>query len=250
MAGPRKPRVGTLATRHAAPRRKAPTMLTVRSTVTMLLGAACAVSAVALAQDAKPERKKGTIVDGTVNVYDYNPKESGTDPDIAGQTAKSSLFRINRDVRFSRNKAPYKTNFGAYLARGGRKSTGAGYYFHLEPGASLVGGGVWMPAPPDLARIRQEIDYCLDEFRGIIESAEFVRQYGGLSDGPDMRLQRIPKGYEADNPAAPYLRYKSVVAMKPLSDELLLSDKALKESIDACKALSPLLKFLNRALSE
>ena len=175
---------------------------------------------------------------------------SSFDPDIAGQTAKSALFRINRDVRFSRNKAPYKTNFGAYLARGGRKSTWAGYYFHLEPGASFVGGGVWMPAPPELAKIRQEIDYCLDEFRGIIESAEFTRQYGGLSDGPDMRLQRIPKGYEADNPAAPYLRYKSFVAMKPLSDELLLSDQALKESIDACKALSPLLKFLNRALSE
>lgn len=107
-----------------------------------------------------------------------------------------------------------------------------------------------MPAPPDLARIRQEIDYCLDEFRGIIDSVEFVRQYGGLSDGPDMRLQRIPKGYEADNPAAAYLRYKSLVAMKPLPDKLLLSDKALQESIDACKALSPLLKFLNRALSE
>jgi uncharacterized protein (TIGR02453 family) len=175
---------------------------------------------------------------------------SSFDPDIAGQTAKSALFRINRDVRFSKNKAPYKTNFGAYLARGGRKSTWAGYYFHLEPGASFVGGGVWMPAPPELARIRQEIDYCLNEFSGIIESAEFTRQYGGLSDGPDMRLQRIPKGYEADNPAAPYLRYKSFVAMKPLSDELLLSDQALKESIDACKALSPLLKFLNRALSE
>ena len=175
---------------------------------------------------------------------------SSFDPDIAGQTAKSALFRINRDVRFSRNKAPYKTNFGASMARGGRKSTAAGYYFHLEPGASFVGGGVWMPAPPDLAKVRQEIDYCLDEFRGIVESAEFVRQFGGLSDGPDMRLQRIPKGYEADNPAAPYLRYKSFVAMKPLSDEQLLSDKALKESIDACKALSPLLKFLNRALSE
>jgi uncharacterized protein (TIGR02453 family) len=172
------------------------------------------------------------------------------DPDIAGQTAKSTLFRINRDVRFSKNKAPYKTNFGASLARGGRKSTFAGYYFHLEPGASFVGGGMWMPAPADLAKVRQEIDYCLDEFRGIVESSAFGEQFRGLSDGADMRLQRVPKGYEADNPAATFLKYKSFVAMKPLQDALLCSDRALKESIDACKALHPLLKFLNRAVSE
>lgn len=172
------------------------------------------------------------------------------DPDIAGQTAKSTLFRINRDVRFSKNKAPYKTNFGAFMARGGRKSTSAGYYFHLEPGASFVGGGMWMPAPSDLSKIRQEIDYCLDEFRGIVESGAFVKEFNGLSDAADMKLQRVPKGYEADNPAATYLKYKSFVAMKPLSDSLLCSDQALKASIDACKALHPLLTFLNRAISE
>ncbi len=172
------------------------------------------------------------------------------DTDLAGQSAKSSLFRINRDVRFSKNKAPYKTNFGASLARGGKKSTLAGYYFHLEPGASFVGGGMWMPSPADLGKVRQEIDYCLDEFREIIGSPNFIEQFGGMSDGPDMRLQRVPKGYEADNPAAAYLKYKSFVATKQLPDELLLSPDALKESINACKALHPLLKFLNRAVSE
>jgi uncharacterized protein (TIGR02453 family) len=175
---------------------------------------------------------------------------SAFDPEIAGQTARSALFRINRDVRFSKNKAPYKTNFGASLARGGRKSTLAGYYFHLEPGASFVGGGMWMPSPQDLGKVRQEIDYCLDEFREIVESTSFVGQFGGLSEGADMRLQRVPRGYEADNPAAYYLRFKSFVAMKPLPDAVLLSADALRESIDACKALHPLLQFLNRAVSE
>lgn len=175
---------------------------------------------------------------------------SGFDQDILGQTAKSCLFRINRDVRFSKNKAPYKTNFGAYLARGGRKSTFAGYYFHLEPGASFIGGGMWMPMPEHLGRVRQEIDYCLEEFRNILENHSFVQHYGGLSDGPDMRLQRIPKGYEAENPAAEYLRFKSYVAMKPIPDDLITSDKLLRESIDAFKALKPLLDFLNRAVSE
>lgn len=172
------------------------------------------------------------------------------DADLAGQSAKSCLFRINRDVRFSKNKAPYKTNFGASLARGGKKSTFAGYYFHLEPGASFVGGGMWMPSTPDLGKVRQEIDYCLDEFREIIESPDFVQQFGGLSDGPDMRLQRVPKGYEADNPAAAWLKHKSFVATKQLPDDLLLSSDALNESLNACKALHPLLKFLNRAVSE
>jgi uncharacterized protein (TIGR02453 family) len=175
---------------------------------------------------------------------------SGFDQDVLGQSAKSCLFRINRDVRFSKNKAPYKTNFGAYLAKGGRKSTWAGYYFHLEPGASFIGGGMWMPIPENLGRIRQEIDYCLEEFKEIIGSSSFVQHYGALSDGPDMRLQRIPKGYEADNPAAEYLRFKSFVAMKPLSDDIITSGRLLQESIDASKALKPLLDFLNRAVSE
>ena len=172
------------------------------------------------------------------------------DQDILGQTGKSCLFRINRDVRFSKNKAPYKTNFGASMTKGGRKSTYAGYYFHLEPGASFIGGGMWMPMPDHLGRVRQEIDYCLDEFRKILGSPSFIKQYGTLSDGPDMRLQRVPKGYEADNPAAEYLRFKSFVAMKPLADDLITSSRLLEESVSATKALKPLLDFLNRAVSE
>ena len=107
-----------------------------------------------------------------------------------------------------------------------------------------------MPSPQDLAKVRQEIDYCLDEFREIVESTSFVGQFGGLSEGADMRLQRVPRGYEAENPAAHYLRFKSFVAMKPMPDAVLLSADALRESIDACKALHPLLQFLNRAVSE
>ena len=104
--------------------------------------------------------------------------------------------------------------------------------------------------PDHLGRVRQEIDYCLDEFREILASPSFIKQYGTMSDGPDMRLQRVPKGYEADNPAAEYLRYKSFVAMKPLADDLITSSRLLEESVSATKALKPLLDFLNRAVSE
>jgi uncharacterized protein (TIGR02453 family) len=82
-----------------------------------------------------------------------------TDPGIGGLTARDCLFRINRDVRFSNDKSPYKPNMGASIKSGGRKSPFAGYYFHLEPGKSFVGGGLWMPDAEALKKVRQEIYY-------------------------------------------------------------------------------------------
>jgi uncharacterized protein (TIGR02453 family) len=172
------------------------------------------------------------------------------DDSLTGITSKSCMFRINRDVRFSKNKEPYKNNFGASMNRGGKKSVFAGYYFHLEPGASFMGGGLWMPMPPELAKVRQEIDYNLADFRKIIGNPIFKKTYDRLQDTGDMKLQRLPKGYESDNPAAEYLKLKSFVAMKPVSDKDLLAPELLKHSIDAYKALKPLIQFLNQGLSE
>ena len=87
------------------------------------------------------------------------------DETIREQEAKKCIFRINRDIRFSKDKTPYKTNMGASINRGGRKSVFAGYYFHCEPGQSFVGGGIWMPMAPEMKKVRQEIDYCFDEFK-------------------------------------------------------------------------------------
>ena len=86
------------------------------------------------------------------------------DEEIIALKPKDCMFRINRDVRFSKDKSPYKTNFGAFINRGGKKSIYAGYYFHCEPGENFVGGGLWMPMPDALKKVRQEIDYCFDEF--------------------------------------------------------------------------------------
>src|SRR6266480_2770376 len=87
------------------------------------------------------------------------------DADLTDLLARKCMFRINRDIRFSKDKSPYKTNFGASMDKGGKKSGFAGYYFHLEPGKSFVGGGLWMPAPDVVKKVRQEIDYCFDEFK-------------------------------------------------------------------------------------
>jgi uncharacterized protein (TIGR02453 family) len=170
-----------------------------------------------------------------------------TDDSISRLTPKECMFRINRDVRFSKDKSPYKLNFGASINPGGKKSTLAGYYLHIEPGQSFVGGGLWMPMPTELSKIRQEIDYNLEEFNKIINAAAFKKEFGGLYAGDDMKLQRVPKGFENDNAAAEYLKLKSFIAMKPLADEVLTSKKLLKESLRAFNTIKPLILFLNRA---
>lgn len=168
------------------------------------------------------------------------------DPDLKALEVKDCVFRIHRDVRFSRDKSPYKTNMGAFMHKGGKKSPYAGYYFHLAPGESFVGGGLYMPEAPVLKGVRQEIDYCHGEFKKILHAGPFQKQYPGLDDSS--MLVNVPRGYEKDHPAADYLRLKSFVAMHPLSDSVITDKKLLKEVLDAFRALQPLVKFLNRAI--
>ena len=172
------------------------------------------------------------------------------DPAIAALTAKSCLFRINRDIRFSKDKTPYKKNFAASINKGGKKSMLAGYYFHLEPGNSFIGGGIWMPMPAETQKIRQEIDYCYDEFKKIIYSKKFAGIYPGLDREDGSLLTNVPKGYTKDNPAAEFLKLKSWVAMSSLTDTSLTSKDLLKQSVEALSAIQPLIDFLNRAVGE
>lgn len=172
------------------------------------------------------------------------------DPTIQELTARSCMFRINRDVRFSKDKSPYKTNFGASINRGGKKSIYAGYYFHCEPGQAFVGGGIWMPMPPEVKKIRQEIDYCFDEFSKIIGHKKFKAVYGDLDRGEEYALSRVPQGFEKDNPAADYLRLKSWLATQELTDADLTSGQLVKKTVAAFGALQPFIYFLNRAMEE
>ncbi len=169
------------------------------------------------------------------------------DDDLKDLTAKNCTFRINRDIRFSKNKTPYKINLSASFNRGGKKSTYSGYYFHLQPGSSFVGGGLWRPEPTDLKKLRQEIDYCLPEFKKTIGSASFKKHYGQLERDENQMLVNVPKGYGKENPAADYLRMKSFIATKNLSDDEVLSPKLADDLIQSFKALMPLVKFINRA---
>lgn len=172
------------------------------------------------------------------------------DTTIANLQPKDCLFRINRDVRFAKDKSPYKTNFGMGISKGGKKAVSAGYYLHCEPGEAFVGGGIWMPMPPELKKVRQEIDYHWDEFSEIITGKKFKTAYGDLVKTAEYSLSRPPKGYEESNPAIEYLKLKSFLGLRKLTDEELQSDKLLKTITASFEALKPLLNFMNRAIEE
>lgn len=171
-----------------------------------------------------------------------------SDTTITGLTSRDCLFRINRDIRFSKDKTPYKVAFGASIKRGGRKSPFAGYYFHLEPGASFIGGGLWMPEAAALKNMRQEIDYNWEEFQSILQEKNFKKVYSDLYRGGEVSLSTMPKGYERDNPAADYLRLKSFIAEKKFADEDLTKSSLHKKTVATFEALQPLLNFINRTI--
>ncbi|HUB60879.1 MAG TPA: DUF2461 domain-containing protein, partial [Puia sp.] len=151
------------------------------------------------------------------------------------------------DVRFSSDKTPYKTHMGAFLNKGGKKAPTAGYYFHLEPGKSIMGGGLWMPMPAELNKVRQEIDYNYAEWTKILGDRRFKKYYPNGLDQSEI-LSRPPKGYDAENPAIGFLKLKSFTTTRSLTDEMMLSRPLLKEVIGAFGALKEFIDFLNRAL--
>lgn len=173
-----------------------------------------------------------------------------SDTTLTGTTSKSCMFRINRDIRFSKDKTPYKTNLSASIKRDGRKSVFAGYYFSCSPGNSFAGGGLWMPEAADLKRVRQEIDYNWDEFRKILNEKKFKKIFGDLYLGEDVSLSTTPKGYEKDHPAIKYLKLKSFIAETGFADAELTKASLHKKTVSAFEALQPLLEFINRSLEE
>ena len=126
----------------------------------------------------------------------------------------------------------------------------AGYYFHLEPGNSFVGGGIYMPMAQELKKIRQEIDYNWKDFTKIISEKKFKTIYTDLDKSKEVTLQRVPKGYEPSNPAAEYLKLKSYIAILPITDKELQSKDLIKKAVAAFEALQPLVYFLNQALAD
>ena len=171
-----------------------------------------------------------------------------TDASIEALKAKSCMFRINRDVRFSKDKSPYKTNLGASINSNGRKSMSPGYYLHFEPGKSFIGGGMYWADPATTKKIRQEIDYNFEEFQSIVAASNFKKNFTDLHVEEENKLARIPQGYEKENPAAEYLKLKNWIVTKQLSDEEICDPKAVQQIVKSLEAMQPLMQFLGRAI--
>lgn len=166
------------------------------------------------------------------------------DPQIGTPDTKKSIFRIFRDVRFSKDKSPYKTNFGSFIAKGGRKGGFAGYYLHIQPGKSFIGGGMYMPHSDTLKAVRSEVLYHVDEFKKIIQNKQF-QKYFEMVEGE--RLKRPPKGFPADFPDIELLKLKSFVVLNRLDDKQIMSNDFEQYALKSFEAMHPFNRFLNRS---
>ena len=166
------------------------------------------------------------------------------EPIMKGLEAKSCVYRINRDIRFSNDKSPYKSHFGAFIVRGGKKNGDkfAGYYFHIEPGKSIMAGGAYMPPAPWLSQIREKISENPDEFIKITTNKEFVKYFGSI-DGE--KLKTAPKGYPKDHPNVELLKFKSYLVVNEASDKMVLNKDYIDYVIKVFKAMKPLNDYLN-----
>jgi len=168
------------------------------------------------------------------------------DKEVAGIDPAKTIFRIYKDVRFSKDKTPYKTNMGAHITPGGKGSSMPSYYIHIEPGNCFMGGGCYMPMPDKLAAIRQEIDYNYVGFKKIINNKDFKKFYNGLME--EDKLVNPPKGYDKENPAVEVLKNKHFAVLHKFDDKELLKPGFEKYAASAFKAMHPFLLFLREAM--
>jgi len=170
------------------------------------------------------------------------------DGGLTGLNPKKLPFRIYRDVRFSKDKRPYKTNMGAGFSPNGKLVQEPGYYLHLEPGnKSFVAGGIYMPDAANLNKIRQEIDYNFESLSKIVNNKKFKKLFDGF-DAFD-KLKTAPKGYPKDHPQIEWLKLKSFIVTRPFTDKQVADKKFIGTVAAACKTIKPLNDFIREAVA-
>jgi len=176
-------------------------------------------------------------------------------PEFVGDP-KRSMFRIYRDVRFSKDKSPYKSHAALWIyhrapGRGVGKEIdgGAGFYVHLEPNASLVAAGLWMPPRPSLAKVREHFSEDLSGWKRAVTAPAVLKRFGGLTDDePGVLLKRLPRGFEEGHPAEKWLRFNSFTMSTGYSDKEMLSPRLADRVMRDFALLVPMARWLNRAL--
>ncbi len=173
------------------------------------------------------------------------PALAVSNPELANLQVKDTVFRIYRDIRFSKDKTPYKTQMGAYIAPGGRKSLFAGYYIHIEPGASMLAGGSYCPQSDILKKIRAEIYYNIDEFKSILEEKKFKSLFGTINGS---KLVRPPVGFDKTFPDIDLLKYKDYTVVHQVPNEFFSNPDFIKNTVKVFNEMKKLNDFLNRSV--
>jgi len=163
------------------------------------------------------------------------------DPIFKGLEAKNCIYRINRDIRFTNDKTIYKTNFGAFMVRGGNGDRFPGYYLHIEPGQSFISGGSYIPPAPWLKAIRERIAIEGDNLVKILNNREFRKYFNGL-EGEKLKLP--PRGFSKDHPHIELIKMKSFLTEKPLTDSEVVDPGFFEVVTGAFRAMKPLNDFL------
>ncbi len=167
------------------------------------------------------------------------------EPRMVNLELKNCIFRQNRDIRFSANKNPYKINFSAYYAIGGKKSILPGYYIHIEPNASFLAAGLWMPEKEVLRKVREEIDYSGDEFLNILNEPDFKKSFSELMDD---QLKTAPKNYPKDHIYAQVLKYKSFIVQFPLKDSEIINKSYIQTTKQKFQLAQNFVNYLTKAI--
>jgi uncharacterized protein (TIGR02453 family) len=187
-----------------------------------------------------------TARDSFEGFIDYLIDELRTSDNLLDLSAKDCIFRFYRDLRFSRDKTPYHTNFSAIIGPGGRKSLEQGYYISIEPhDRSMIAGGLHMPTPQKLDRFRQAIDRHAATFKRVTGDPAFVEQFGKIEGE---RLKTAPKGYDRAHPEIELLQLKEVVAIHQLTDQEVLEGDFPDKVLVVCRAMKPFVDYLNELI--
>ncbi|WP_433764626.1 DUF2461 domain-containing protein [Flavobacterium ginsenosidimutans] len=161
---------------------------------------------------------------------------------------KNCTFRINRDIRFSKDKSPYKAHLGIWMSGGTKGLNRAGYYVHIEKGASFIAGGFYSPEAEDLKKVRKEIAFFYDDLQEILNDKNFKKEFGSLDINENNSLKSMPRGYEKDHPAIEFLKLKSFTATQVYNVSEVMEKDFVKKMSQKLIALKPLNEFINRAL--
>ena len=170
------------------------------------------------------------------------------DPTLEPLEVKNCTFRINRDIRFSKDKSPYKTNMGVWFTQNKNRKNSPGYYIHYEKGSCFIAGGVWCPEPNELKLIRKEIEFFHDDLEAIVTDKTFKNEFKELTKDENNTLKKAPKGFDPNHPAIEFLKLKSYTASQKIDEKLFTKSDFSKVVSQKLIALKPMNDFLRRAL--